>query len=175
MSETLISDLLPPIFYQPPAEVTPCSKVSAAREAGLSPLASPRAHELGFDRRMGTGEWIRRILLSPFCCRWGSACFLSGSTLPRFVRMSELGARGFPGERLRSWDLWRCSSCRPRKVRRGSSSGWDDNGKVGRYITQQGNQLPAWLCRRAFKASVSACNNPQKLWTHRIPSEFNTP
>ncbi len=64
---------------------------------------------------------------------------------------------------------------RPQKSRRGSSSGWNAKGKVGRYMTQQGNQLPAWLCRRAFKASVSACKNPQKLWTHRIPSEFNTP
>jgi hypothetical protein len=68
---------------------------------------------------MGTGEWIRRILLSPFCCRWGSACFLSGSTLPRCVRRSEPGARGFPGERLRPWDLGRCASCLPVKGPKG--------------------------------------------------------
>jgi len=56
-----------------------------------------KTHEPGFDRRMGTGEWIGLVLWSPFCCRWGSACFLSCSTLPRFVRRSEPGARGFPG------------------------------------------------------------------------------
>ena len=28
-----------------------------------------KAHEPGFDKRMGTGEWIRLILLSPFFCR----------------------------------------------------------------------------------------------------------